>query len=210
MENYSELGHRIKLRRKALGYTLRDVGNKVGTTATTIRRWEEGDVGSIKSTRLAALARALDTTPAYLIGYEDDPESALNRKEIPAVKQIPIVGLISAGKGIIANQEYEDLVTVPDNTSADFAVQVKGDSMINARIYDGDLVLIKEQSTVENGEIAAVFFEEQVVLKRVYKYIGRIELRSENPLYPPINLEGPDLPQAKILGKAVALIGAVR
>ena len=82
--------------------------------------------------------------------------------------------------------------------------------MINARIFDGDIVLIREQPDVDNGEIAAVLIGEEATLKRVYKYKNRIELRAENPTYAPLNYEASELSSIRILGKAVAFISTVR
>ena len=88
--------------------------------------------------------------------------------------------------------------------SADFCLEAKGDSMINARIFDGDIVFIKQQPDVENGEIAAVVMGDDATLKRVYKYDGTIQLRAENPMYAPMTFTGEQLNNIRIIGKAVA------
>lgn len=208
---YKEVGQRLKLRRKALGMTLQDVGAKLGCTPTSIRRWEEGQVATLKHTRLLELAKALDTTPDYILGFEpEDPGSYPGAEPIPHTKRIPVIGTVSCGKPILAVENYDEVVQVPDAVPATFAVRVKGDSMTGARIFDGDLVFCKEQSVVENGEIAAVLIGEEVVLKRVYRYAGGLELRSENPMYPPMNYEDPEAPDIRILGKAVQVLGDVR
>lgn len=77
-----------------------------------------------------------------------------------------------------------------ESVHADFCLRCKGDSMINARIFDGDIVYIRQQDDVENGEIAAVVIDGEATLKRVYKYPNRLELRAENPTFPVINIEG--------------------
>ena len=82
--------------------------------------------------------------------------------------------------------------------------------MINAHIFDGDLVFIKEQPDVDNGEIAAVVIDNEATLKRVYKYPNRIELRPENPLFPVLQYEGTELGNVRIIGKAIAFLGQVR
>lgn len=82
--------------------------------------------------------------------------------------------------------------------------------MINAHIFDGDLVFIKEQPDVDNGEIAAVVIDDEATLKRVYKYPNRLELRPENPLFPVLQYEGDELSQVHIIGKAIAFLGQVR
>lgn len=93
---------------------------------------------------------------------------------------------------------------------ADFALRCKGDSMINARIYNGDLVFIHQQSDVDNGEIAAVIIDGEATLKRVYKYENRIELRPENPMFPVLKYEGEQLADLQIIGKAVTFYGVIR
>lgn len=208
---YKEVGQRLKLRRKALGMTLQDVGDKLHCTPTTVRRWEEGQVATLKHTRLMELASALDTTPGYILGFEpDDPGSYPGTEPIPHTKRIPVIGTVSCGKPILAVENYDEVVQVPDAVPATFAVRVKGDSMIGARIFDGDLVFCKEQPVVENGEIAAVLIGDEVVLKRVYRHESSMELRSENPMYPPMNYEDPVAPEIRILGKAVQVLGEVR
>lgn len=117
--------------------------------------------------------------------------------------EIPIVGQISCGNGMIAYEEIERYETTPKswvNGGEYFYLRAKGDSMINARIREGDLLLIRRQDDVESGEIAAVLIDEEAVLKRVYKNEqGNVILQSENPKYPPIVLNGDK--NIKIVGK---------
>lgn len=115
---------------------------------------------------------------------------------------LPIVGSISCGNGMIAYEEIEGYEATPItwlNGGEYFYLKASGDSMINARIYEGDLLLIRQQSDVENGEIAAVLIEGEAVLKRVYKTNGSVILQSENPKYKPIILNGNK--DIKIIGK---------
>lgn len=117
--------------------------------------------------------------------------------------EIPIVGQISCGNGMIAYEEIERYETTPQswvNGGEYFYLRAKGDSMINARIREGDLLLIRRQDDVESGEIAAVLIDEEAVLKRVYKNEqGNVILQSENPKYPPIVLNGDK--NIRIIGK---------
>ncbi len=130
-------------------------------------------------------------------------------EQIPTFDEIPLVGTIACGTPILAEENIEDFVKKEPSIKADFALRCKGDSMINARIFDGDIVYIRKQPDVENGEIAAVLIAEDATLKRVYKYANRIELRAENPMYPPINFEGDSLKEITILGKAIAFISII-
>ena len=99
---------------------------------------------------------------------------------------------------------------MPTDTKGTFALRCKGDSMINARIFDGDIVFVREQPDVENGEIAAVLIGNDATLKKVYKYDNRIELRPENPTYKAMNYEGPELEKIRILGKAISFYSNIK
>lgn len=114
------------------------------------------------------------------------------------------MGDIARAEPIEAIQEYGDFIETGLNANADCVLQCKGDSMINARIFNGDYVFIKEQSEVENGEIAAVEMDGTVTLKRFYRYDEYIELLADNPTYKPIIIHQTDFDSIHILGKAVA------
>ena len=129
---------------------------------------------------------------------------------MPDSRLLPIVGKIACGEPILAKQNIEGYAELDRRVHADFALRCVGDSMINAHIFDGDLVFIKEQPDVDNGEIAAVVIDNEATLKRVYKYPNRIELRPENPLFPVLQYEGAELGNIRIIGKAIAFLGQVR
>lgn len=170
-------------------------------------------------TKLFLLGKALHVNELWLMGYDVDPAPRVSETAVDLVesvvrriqtKKFPMLGEIACGEPITANQEYETFVEATASLNADFCVTAKGDSMIMARIFDGDVVFIKEQPTVNNGEIAAVVIENDVTLKRVYLYENRIELRPENPTYPVLNYEGEQLNSIRILGKAVAFQSYIR
>lgn len=170
-------------------------------------------------TKLFILAKALRVNEAWLMGFDvdrtyahDDEPLDFDRDQIRSirVKKFPMLGDIACGNPIVANREYETFVEANASIKADFCLTAKGDSMINARIFDGDVVFIKEQPTVKNGEIAAVVIENEVTLKRVYLYNNRVELRPENPTYPVLNFEGDQLETVRIIGKAVAFQSYIR
>lgn len=119
-------------------------------------------------------------------------------------KRFRMLGDIACGKPIYAEEHFETYVEASASIKADFCVTARGDSMINARIFDGDVVFIRKQPDVENGEIAAVVIGDTVTLKRVYKYPNRLELRPENPTHRVQNYEGEELENVRIIGKAVA------
>ena len=130
---------------------------------------------------------------------------------LPKTYSVPLLGEIACGDPILAEQNIADQIPVPEHIKgADFALTCRGDSMINARIHDGDIVYIRQQPDVDDGDIAAVLIDNEATLKRVYKMPGRLQLRAENPAYPPINVEGDDLENVRILGKAIAFLSPVK
>ena len=128
----------------------------------------------------------------------------------PEMNKVPLIGAIACGAPILAQEHVEDYVDMPRHIHADFALTCKGDSMINARIFDGDIVYIRQQDTVENGEIAAVLLDCEATLKRVKLYPDHISLEPENPQYRPIVLWGEDMNTVSIIGKAVAFTSTIR
>ena len=103
------------------------------------------------------------------------------------------------------------MVELPDGIDADFCLLCRGDSMIGARIRDGDIVYIRSQSEVDNGQIAAVVIGDEATLKRVYYYPekGQLTLQAENPQYEPLVYLGEELDEIRIAGLAVAFLSAV-
>ena len=125
------------------------------------------------------------------------------------VKQVPMLGKIACGKPIMSDEVFSGYVQCGAQIHADFCLRAEGDSMIGARIYDGDIVFIRQQPEVENGEIAAVAIDNSVTLKRVYVSEDYIELIAENPKFKPLRIRKEDAENIKILGKAVAFQGDV-
>lgn len=168
---------------------------------STLSRYEN-NLQEPMYTVVVNLAEIFGVSVDYLSGAKNNLFAI---KEIMPIetRKFPLEGEIACGEPIYANREYEAYVEASSDIDADFCLKAKGDSMINARIFDGDVVFIKSQPDVENGDIAAIRIGDEVTLKRVYKYENRIELRAENPLYGSLNYEGADLDQVQILGKAV-------
>lgn len=135
--------------------------------------------------------------------------TATNIIPLPLASSIPLVGNIACGEPILAEENIEGYVKAPAYCEGSFALRCKGDSMTGARILDGDIVIIRQQSDIDDGEIAAVLIEDEATLKRVYKMPGRLVLRAENPRYAPIDLSGAELDGVRILGKAVYFISEV-
>ena len=200
----------MRVRRQELGLTLEEVGDYVGVGKSTVRKWEHGDIENMKRDKIALLSKILKLIPLTFITGEVEYGTPDNIIPLPKMKKIPLLGTIACGEPILAAENIEALINADENLNADFALRCKGDSMINARIFDGDIVYIREQPDVEDGEIAAVLIGEEATLKRVYKYPSKVVLRPENPLYDDMIYSKEEMNEVRILGKAVAFLSAVR
>ena len=206
----SSLSKILRQRRKELGLTLAQIADMMDVAEATVQRWESGNIKSIRHEKIGKLAEILQVPPASLMGWDTASFAGSNIIPLPEMRRIPLIGTIACGAPILAEEHIEDYVKIPKHIKADFALTCKGDSMINARIYDGDIVYIRRQETVENGEIAAVLIDNEATLKRVKIYDDHISLEPENPLYRPLVYWNEEMANVKILGKAVAFTGAIR
>lgn len=190
----------IKARRQALKMTQTELAEKTGyASKSAIAKIEHGKFDLARD-KIVLFAKALNTTPSALMGWEDEPIDRYANK-------IPLLGKIACGEPITAIENIEEYVCIPDFIKADFALTAQGDSMINAHISDGDIVYIRKQPTVESGEIAAVLIDDEATLKRVSIHGDIIVLSPENPDYPQLVYKSSEV---KILGKAVNYIGRVK
>ena len=202
------------INRNETTYTL---GDALSLSPATISRYQNGKMAP-KITTLYAMAAYLKVNPLWLMGYDED--KATTAKERPYLsaanllpvtkKKLPVLGNIAAGEPIWAEQGFDAFIASGEDTDADFCLKVKGDSMINAGIHSGDIVLIKSCPDVDDGEIAAVLIDDETTLKRVYKLGDRVILRPENPAYSPMEFTKNDGKNIRILGKAVALQRGIR
>lgn len=190
------IGERIRRRRKQLGLSVDDIAKKLGKDRATIYRYESSEIENLPLNVLEPLAKVLRVSPGYLMGWENI---------IPyKTKKVPMLGEIPAGEPMMVAEECcEYYVEVDESISVDFCLRVKGDSMIDARIQDGDLVFIRKQPIVENGEIAAILIDNEVTLKRFYKNDGGVILKPENSKYQPKYYTEKDFKDIRILGKAI-------
>lgn len=197
---------KLKELRKSKGMTLDELAELIGTSKQTIHRYENGIITNVPPEKVESLANALGTTPGELMGWDTEPAIAYENVTPMSVKRLPVLGDIACGMPIYADEKHESFVSVSDKFDADFCLTARGDSMIGARIYDGDIVFIRSQSAVENGEIAAVILGDEATLKRVYYYPNekKLVLSPENPRYAPLVYVGRELENVKIIGKAVA------
>ncbi len=175
---------------------------------TTYISYEKGDREPNRE-MLIKLADFYGTTTDYILDKPDSVKIPENIIPLPKTKMIPLVGTIACGVPILAEENIEDMVSVPDNLHVDFALRCKGDSMSGARILDNDIVCIRKQESVENGEIAAVLINNEATLKRFYRYGDTVVLRAENPAYKELEYRKDELDEIKILGKAVYFLSRI-
>lgn len=149
--------------------------------------------------RIQALSTVLGISPISIIYGEEYQGEFLPFK----TKRVPLLGCIAAGEPIYAYQDSQAYIEVDEGIGADFCLKVKGDSMIDARIYDGDLVFVRKQPTVWNGEIAVVLIDNEATLKRFYGNNGGVILKPENSKYQPRYYTEKDFKDVRVLGKAV-------
>lgn len=213
-----DIGKLINKKRTELELTLEDVGNAVGVSKSTVKKWEDGFISNMKRDKIAELAKVLKLNPVSLITgeetVEDTSDSIFNDFDNIrplALKKFPMVGEIACGKPIFADEDHESYIMADTDIHADFCLKAKGDSMINARIFDGDIVFIKQMPMVENGEIAAVIIDNEATLKRVYYYPEKhkLILNPENPAYEPLVYINEELDTIRILGKAVCFMSSL-
>lgn len=188
-----------------------DLSRLTGVSEGTISCYINGKYEA-KQTRVRVFAKALDVDPVWLMGY-DVPMKATDDaspvpippgfEPLPKMVKRPLIGDIACGDPITAEQNVQDMVDVPENISCDFCLRCHGDSMIDAGIHDNDVVYIKIQPTVDDGEIAAVRIGDEATLKRVYYDGSTITLVPANSAYRPRSYSGPELNDIQIEGKAV-------
>lgn len=205
----SEIYNRIRMRRQELGWTTDELAKRMGyKDRSSISKIESGKA-DIPQSKVKAFADVLDTTVSWLLGIDANEENAPNSippgfQPLPAMTEVPLVGRIACGTPITAEENIERMVCVPAKWRATFTLTCEGSSM-EPKIHDGDLVAIRSQPTVENGEVAAVRIDGEATLKRVYLHENFIELRAENPDYTSIILTKEEMNTVTIEGKAVGL-----
>lgn len=202
MENLSAI---LKKRRKELGLTLAQIAEKMGVAEATVQRWESGSIKSVRYEKMDKLAEILRVNPASFMGWEESASLPGNMSPLEEMQKIPLIGQIACGTPILAEQNIEDYVDLPKHIRADYALICKGESMTGAGIYEGDVVYIRKQESVNNGQIAAVLVdEEEATLKRFYYDGTSVTLIAENPAVPPMVFTGEEINRQRVVGLAVA------
>ncbi len=204
---------------KERGIRATDLSRATGLSKARISQYVNGKYIP-KADAVAKMAAVLGVSTLWLLG--EDTEVTVG--EVPAIPapanllplrlhRYPMLGEIACGSPILANEEGADSYVTAAEEDADFCLVAKGDSMIGARIFDGDRVFIQQTEMVRNGEIAAVVVEDdEATLKRVYYYPeeDKLVLAAENTAYAPLVFSGEELDHIRILGRAVAFQSRVR
>lgn len=214
------MGDRIRKARLEKGLSQAELAELLGYKSRSSINKIEVEGRDIPRSSIVKFAQVLGVTPSYLMGWEDessekDPLDILMEKydniKPVKLKRFPLLGEIACGEPIFAQEDRESCVMADMDINADFCLTAKGDSMINARINDGDIVFIKEMPMVDNGDIAAVIIDDDATLKRVYYYPedNTLQLIAENPKFKPLIYKNEELDQIRILGKAVYFMSAL-
>jgi repressor LexA len=211
-----QFGDRLFTLRKEANMTIDefvDVMNKrfpeANLNKSIVSRYENNIHHPKRFSLVQEIAEFYGVTTDYLMCRTNSRYEKIENMD--SLKKIPLLGTIAAGSPILAQEYIESYEYVPVSLDIDFCLRIKGDSMINARILDGDIVYIRKQSDVENGEIAAVLIDgEEATLKRIYKSNGTVILHPENTNYRDIVFTKKEMRQVAILGKAVRFNSEVR
>ena len=203
-----EFGDILKQLRKQRGLSQDELAALLGTTKQVISRYETKQ----RVPRLSVVsqfAAKLGVPLSALSGEPDEPHEITTES---GVRRVPVLGGVACGEPIYNPSDGTDFVTIDEDVLCDFALIAQGDSMTGDRIYSGDVVFIRKQDYVRDGEIAAVALDGDVTLKRIRRLCdssGRVaftQLLPSNPAYFPIDIGGEDETRTvRILGKAVAV-----
>lgn len=203
------------------GMRASELAKRTGLSKARISQYVNGKFIP-KSDAILLIAEVLQVSELWLMGKTSDMEAidTPSRSPIPCPENVaplrlcryPILGEIACGLPILAEEDPDGGYVTAAETTADFCLTAKGDSMIGARIFDGDEVFIQQTDLVNNGEIAAVVVDNEATLKRVYYYpeAEKLVLTAENPAFPPMVFVGEELADIRILGRAVAFQSKVR
>ena len=201
----------IKQLREQRGMSQDALAEKVGyKDRSSIAKVEAGLV-DLSQSKIAAFAKALGVSPAILIGVGEDPvlgsKDDLPSNLIPArFRQAPLIGEIACGTPILAEQNIIDYIDVPEHIQCDFALKCRGNSMIDLGVKDGDVVYIRSQPEVQNGQVAAVIVdgaESEATLKKFFRYDNHVMLIPANSEEAPFAFYGEEMSRVHVQGLAV-------
>lgn len=206
----------LRERRKEKGLTMKQVADAVGVSEATVSRWESGNIANMGRSKIYALSKILGLSPAEIMGIEEPPKESSNQKspeltpvEYNPTHKIPVLGRISAGLPLYAEENIEEYIYTELNGGNEyFGLRVEGDSMNAARICDGDIIIVRQQEQVEDGEIAVVMVgDEDATVKRFHRE-GRNVFLSPQSFNPANKVQVYDLKETniRIVGKVVQVV----
>lgn len=187
----------LKYLRAKNGIEQLELANMIGLkSASAVSEWEKG-------VRIPSAGVLSDLANIFRVSIDNFMNVNLEKFSVGGSTPVPLIGQIAAGSPILAEENIEDYFNIDTSIKADFALKIKGDSMIGAGIFQDDIVFIRQQECLENGEIGAILIEEEATLKKFYKEKDTIILQAENDNYKPMIYTNGNL---KILGKLVAVL----
>lgn len=207
-----KIGEKIKIQRNKLGLTLEQVGDYVGVSKSTVRKWETGYIANMKRDKISLLAKVLQMSPSEFISSDTTDIPSNISAIIPPEKihQIPVYATVSAGLGALAEDEVIEYIPMvienPYDTPDTFGLKVRGDSMY-PKIEDGDIIVIRKQESVDSGTVAVVLLDgEAGLVKKVEYGEDWIVLHSFNPEYQDKRFEGAEVQRLRVVGKVMKVV----
>ena len=199
------LGDKIKDLRKKHGYSQTQTAIKLNVTQGAVSQWEN-NITVPAADQLSSIADVFGISVDELLGRDTKKEPIIISAIPIRHHAVPVVGAIACGKPITAEEQVEGYTDLPDGINADFALRCQGDSMMPL-IHDGDLVLVRSQPDVEDGQIAVVIQNDEATLKHVYHMTpNTLLLVAENPAFPPIHASAEPDGHSIIQGLAVGYV----
>lgn len=205
--------------------TAAELSRKTGISEGLISGYKKGKYKAAQS-NMDKITKVLNVSITWMMGFDvpfaprettSTNNDTLDIFSIPGIEPLPetalkpLLGTIACGEPILAEENIEEMIPIPTSIHCDFALRCQGNSMVGARINDGDFVYVKCQPDVENGEIAAVLIDNEATLKRVYKRKNnQVELHPANPAYPVMVYTADTAQEIKILGKAIGCLFQIK
>ena len=206
------VGDRIRQARLEQDVTQQELADNIGVSKQAVYKYENNIVTNIPTDKVDAIAKRLRVSPAYLMGWEEQPAPAASKEPtippgfepMPAMDVVPLVGRIACGTPITAEENIEQMVCVPSRWHSTFTLTCKGDSM-EPRISDGDLALVHRQNTLDNGDLGVLVYgaDGEGTLKKYIQRGNSVILHPFNPAYEEMVIKGEDLDHLYIAGKVV-------
>lgn len=207
-----KIGEKIKIQRNKLGLTLEQVGDYVGVSKSTVRKWETGYIANMKRDKISLLAKVLQMSPSEFISSDttDIPSNISALIPPEKIHQIPVYATVSAGLGALAENEVIEYIPMvienPYDIPDTFGLKVRGNSMY-PKIEDGDIIVIRKQESVDSGTVAVVLLDgEEGLVKKVEYGKDWIVLHSFNPEYQDKRFEGAEVQRLRVVGKVMKVV----